>query len=103
MQASNVNSDDSFGRDVAIGNGSYIMGMLFDDTLEGINTGSVVLNRIEPPTPDLTGDAIVDGADLGLLLSAWSGARVGGADLNLDGVINGADLGLLLSQWGPTP
>jgi hypothetical protein len=51
-----------------------------------------------PASGDLNGDGVVDGADLGLLLSEWS--RSGGvADLNGDGVVNGADLGLLLAAW----
>ena len=51
-----------------------------------------------PSDPDLNGDGVVDGADLGLLLGAWGGS--GPADLNGDGVVDGADLGLLLGVWG---
>jgi hypothetical protein len=50
---------------------------------------------------DLTSDGQVNGADLGVLLSAWgacSGACA--ADLNADGIVNGADLGALLAAWG---
>ena len=47
---------------------------------------------------DLNGDGVVDGADLGLLLSNWGRSGIG--DLNGDGVVNGADLGLLLADWG---
>jgi len=47
---------------------------------------------------DLNGDGIVDGADLGALLSAWGSD--GAADLNGDGIVDGADLGILLSAWG---
>jgi hypothetical protein len=47
---------------------------------------------------DLTGDAIVDGADLGLLLGQWGIS--GSADLNGDGTVDGADLGLLVAAWG---
>jgi hypothetical protein len=47
---------------------------------------------------DLNEDEIVDGADLGLLLSAWDSAEPA-ADLNGDGVVDGADLGLLLGAW----
>jgi hypothetical protein len=50
------------------------------------------------PTPDLNGDGIVDGADLGVLLAAW-GAGPSAADLNEDGVVDGADLGILLAAW----
>ncbi len=51
---------------------------------------------------DLNGDGVVDGADLGLMLSSW-GACADCADcpgdLNGDCLIDGADLGLLLSNW----
>lgn len=49
---------------------------------------------------DLSGDNAVNGADLGLLLGAWSTAA---GDLNGDGTTNGADLGLMLGAWGPCP
>ncbi|MFO0874046.1 MAG: LamG-like jellyroll fold domain-containing protein [Phycisphaerales bacterium] len=53
------------------------------------------------PSPDLNGDGIVDGGDLGILLGAWGPVPSGSvADLNADGVVDGADLGALLSQWG---
>lgn len=46
---------------------------------------------------DLTGDGIVNGADLGLLLSNWGGA--GSGDFDQNGTVDGADLGLLISAW----
>lgn len=54
---------------------------------------------------DSDGASIVDGTDLGLLLSEW-GAR--GACSNLDDqdglrITNGADLGVLLAAWGACP
>ncbi len=49
---------------------------------------------------DLDGDGQVDGADLGVLLSAW-GSTDPLADLDGEGVVDGADLGVLLSAWGP--
>ncbi len=49
------------------------------------------------PTPDLNGDGIVDGADLGILLANWGGSGVG--DLSHNGIVNGVDLGLLLAAW----
>ena len=56
-------------------------------------------------TGDLTGNGIVDGADLGTILSYW-GPRTQdptsiASDLDGNGLINGADLGLVLSNWGP--
>ena len=49
---------------------------------------------------DVTGNGVVDGADLGALLTTW-GAPKGQGDLNGDGMVDGADLGLLLTKWGP--
>ncbi len=56
-------------------------------------------------TGDIVANGIVNGADLGVLLSYW-GPRTSdpfsvASDINGDGVINGGDLGLLLSYWGP--
>ncbi len=45
---------------------------------------------------DLNTDGRVDGADLGMLLGAWSTA---GGDVNGDGTTDGADLGTLLGAW----
>ena len=54
---------------------------------------------------DLFPNGIVDGADLGAMLSYWgprtSDPYSNAADLDGNGVINGADLGLVLSNWGP--
>ncbi len=50
------------------------------------------------PNPDLDGSGFVDGADLGLLLSAWE-TNDCNADLTGDGIVDGADLGLMLSAW----
>lgn len=52
---------------------------------------------------DLTGDARVDGADLGQMLSVWGDCPQCPADLNGDCVVSGADLGILLSAWGNCP
>jgi formylglycine-generating enzyme required for sulfatase activity len=56
-------------------------------------------------TADITGDGVVDGADLATLLSAWGfcgghGACI--ADLAADGVVNGVDLTMLVDSWGCT-
>lgn len=48
---------------------------------------------------DLNLDGVVDGLDLGSLLSAWSSP--GAADLDGSGIVDGSDVGLLLSAWGP--
>jgi formylglycine-generating enzyme required for sulfatase activity len=56
-------------------------------------------------TGDIFANGIVDGADLGAMLSYW-GPRTSdpfslASDINGDGIINGGDLGLLLYNWGP--
>lgn len=72
-----------------------LLGELVDSDADGIPDicGATVC------VADLNGDKVVDGADLGLLLTSW-GNRGGSADLNKDGIVDGADLGLLLTNWG---
>lgn len=53
-------------------------------------------------TGDLDADGLINGADLGQLLSAW-GTGNATADLDGDGSVNGADLGALLAAWGTCP
>ena len=52
---------------------------------------------------DLNGDAIVDGADMGLFFIAWgpcSANELCCADFDGDHVVAGGDLGVLLNGWG---
>ncbi|MEE2973209.1 MAG: hypothetical protein VX672_08785, partial [Planctomycetota bacterium] len=49
--------------------------------------------------PDLDGDGVVGGGDMGLMLAAWGTPGPLG-DLNRDGTVDGVDLGLLLVAWG---
>ena len=53
------------------------------------------------PQGDMNGDALVNAADLGLLLAAWGlcGAPGCPGDFNNDGLVNGGDLGILLNNW----
>jgi hypothetical protein len=64
-------------------------------------TGFSVIGELPDTTctADLTGDGLVNGADLGLLLGAWELTALG--DLNGDGITDGADLGLMLTAFGP--
>jgi hypothetical protein len=62
-----------------------------------VGADNIAITYAEPAiVGDLNGDGVVDGADLGILLSEWGGP---GADLNGDGVVDGADLGILLAAW----
>jgi formylglycine-generating enzyme required for sulfatase activity len=58
-------------------------------------------------TGDIFANGVVNGADLGAMLSYW-GPRTRdpfsvASDINGDGIINGGDLGALLANWGPCP
>lgn len=64
-------------------------------------TGCIVTAIGVPCPADLTGDGLVDGADLTILLGQWGGP--GSADLNGNGFVDGADLTVMLGEWGPCP
>ena len=75
-----------------------------DESVPGAGTASIqaTLRAVVAPgsgagPADLNGDGIVDGADLGLLLSSWGVPGIG--DLNANGITDGVDLGLLLANW----
>ena len=50
-----------------------------------------------PALYDLNQDGVVDGADLGILLTQFGGP--GSADFDCSGIVDGADLGALLAAW----
>ncbi len=51
---------------------------------------------------DITGDGVINGGDLGIVLSSWGAAAASGVgDVNHDGVVSSIDLALVLSAWGP--
>ena len=69
---------------------------------------TIAIEEACPRCPSsLTGNCIVNGADLGILLNAWGSCPAGTTgctgDINDDGVVNGADLGTLLGAWGTCP
>jgi hypothetical protein len=65
-----------------------------------IDIASVEAVPCQGPPGDLNTDGTVDGADLGLLLTAWGPCPGCDADFTGEGQVDGADLGLLLTQWG---
>lgn len=55
---------------------------------------------------DISGDRIVDAADLAVLLAHWGACASGSAcaaDLTGDDFVNGADISVLLAGWGACP
>ena len=67
--------------------------------------GYMTIALLAPPAcrGDLTGDDLVDGADLNELLGLWGACVTDAcpADLDGNGQVDGADLLELLSAWGP--
>jgi hypothetical protein len=78
-------------------------GQILDGTLTDVNADGIPDVCQAPCVPaDLNNDRSVDGADLGVLLSAWgpAGPESARADINGNGIVDGADLGVLLANWG---
>jgi hypothetical protein len=75
--------------------------------VRGLATGerdTTILHWTVDPAPcpaDLTGDAVVDTADLFQLLGAWGQCGSCSEDLTSDGVVDTSDLFELLGAWGP--
>ncbi len=62
---------------------------------------TVLISQAVPACPaDMSGDGIVNAADLAELLGAWGPNPGHPADFNGDGVVNAADLAQLLGAWG---
>jgi len=57
--------------------------------------------RIQPSSPDLNEDGVVDSIDHGILLKAW-GTKSPAFDLNGDGIVNAQDLAILLGSYSRT-
>ena len=80
-------------------------GQILNGTLPDTNTNNIP-DCCEPGNNCCLGDIyvnhIVDGGDLGVLLSEWGAVTpTTRSDLNRDGFVDGADLGRLLANWGP--
>jgi hypothetical protein len=108
LQAPDAEDFDQFGTAVALHGESVVIGSWGDDvdTLENAGSAYIFdLNCLKSSCDaDLSGDSIVDGVDLGLMLGAWEATdNPNGADLNDDGIVDGVDLGALLSAWGACP
>ena len=80
-------------------------GQILNGQLADSNTNNIP-DCCEPGNNCCVGDIyenhIVDGGDLGVLLSEWGVVTpTTRSDLNRDGFVDGADLGRLLANWGP--
>lgn len=64
-----------------------------------VNTEDVLTIEINTCPADLNRDGMVDGADMGVFLTAW-GTDDPLADFNGDGMVDGEDFGRLLVDWG---
>ena len=95
-----VEWDADCNNDNIIDYGQILNGQLADTNTDGIP------DCCEPGNSCCLGDIyenhIVDGGDLGVLLSEWGVVTpTTRSDLNRDGFVDGADLGRLLANWGP--
>jgi hypothetical protein len=63
--------------------------------------GDGILDSCSYARGDFNLDGVVDGADLGVLLSLWGVKSPIVGDLTGDGIVDGADLAVLLGNWGP--
>jgi hypothetical protein len=78
--------------------GQILTGQLSDANGDGIPD---VCQQPTCHAADLFVNGIINGADLGILLSEWGPiTSLTPSDINGDNVVNGADLGILLSFWG---
>ena len=84
----------------------------FDRDLDGfadrdeLDAGSDPADPASVPQPcvaDLSGDGLVNGNDLGILLGAWGSCSDCAADLDGNGSVGGSDLGVMLGAWGTCP
>jgi formylglycine-generating enzyme required for sulfatase activity len=81
--------------------GQILQGQLVDSDRNGVPD----VCEVDPCPADITGNGLVNGADLGLVLAAWGsdGSEQPGADTNADGIVNGADLATVIGAFGPCP
>lgn len=61
---------------------------------------NVKVTEIIPCPGELTGDGVVDAADLAVLLGAWGPCLGCAADFDQSGGVDASDLGILLGAWG---
>jgi hypothetical protein len=77
-------------------------GQILDGTIEDANSNRIPdVCEITCSDADLYPSGVINGADLGILLSEWGPTTASTtSDIDGDGTVGGGDLGLLLSFWG---
>lgn len=72
---------------------------VYDGTVPGLDVlGSRLPALVTQRPGDLDGSGIVDGNDLGIMLSGWGSSTSN--DVDGSGTVDGNDLGILLASWG---
>ena len=77
------------------------IGVVYRDRIKAAIATWIATACEETCTGDFNGDGLVDGSDIGLLLSEWGPCTTPCiADLDEDGDVDGGDLGIFLANWG---
>lgn len=80
---------------------NWLCGWTAADAFGMLVIPSGACGTVTPCPCDITGDRLVNGADLSACLGGWGTA--GSTDVNGDGTTNGADLSAVLGAWGACP
>ena len=82
-------------------------GQILSGQLADVNQNGVPDTCEADPCPgDITGNGVVDGVDLSLVLATWLTDGDQGkvnCDRNNDGIVDGQDLAIVLAGWGACP
>jgi hypothetical protein len=82
--------------------GQILSGQLADVNQNGVPD----ICEADPCPGDITGNGVVDGVDLSIVLATWLTDGDQGkvnSDRNGDGIVNGQDLAIVLAGWGACP
>jgi len=98
-----VDESDGFAESVALEQDRLVVGTPDDDD-NGSSSGSAYVFDMGSACPaDVTGDGVVDTADLLAVLAAWGPCEGCPEDINGDGIVSTEDLLILLAAWGECP
>jgi hypothetical protein len=72
----------------------------FQQVTEGLAANTAIVIERTPAIPaDISGDGLVNAADLAILLGGWGAEAAAPADISGDGLVDAADLAMLLGAW----